>query len=164
MTNPLIEKMRVEMRFKRIRRTPISTCAAENPGAITFSMIGLAKIATIIESKAVVKKAILRMLENRSQAFCRPSLVSTSLKTGMKAMASAPPEISMKSMSGRLLAALNTSNSAERPNWREITIWRSTPKSLSMVNKTASSSDTFVIRLNFFIRLPIIQNVRIMPY
>jgi hypothetical protein len=33
-----------------------------------------------------------------------------------------------------------------------------------MVNKTASSSDTFVIRLNFFIRLPIIQNVRIMPY
>ena len=154
---PLSEKIKVAIRFKRSRRMVSIVCASEKPGAIPSWLVtkGRAKIAITIAARAVRINAILRIFENRSQALVLPSLDSTSVRTGINAIASAPPEISMKSISGRLFAALKTSSWAESPNSREIIIWRATPRTLSIPNKTASNKDTLDNLLNFFISLQI---------
>jgi hypothetical protein len=59
---------------------------------------------------AVPKKAMFATREKISQAAARPLLVMASVRMGMKAIASAPPEMRAKSRSGKLLAALNASN------------------------------------------------------
>jgi len=118
MTNPLIEKMSVAIKFRRMRLTDKACCCSVNPGAIPIWLLtkDLAIKATTIDKPAVIKKAKLVTCEKSFQASFFPSCVSTELKTGMNAIARAPPEINAKSISGKLLAALNTSNSADNPN------------------------------------------------
>jgi hypothetical protein len=64
-------------------------------------------------------------------------------------MANAPPDIKAKSMSGKLFAALNTSNSLDNPNCRPMISWRIMPNPLSRVKNKAIINEMRVIRLTF---------------
>jgi hypothetical protein len=72
----------------------------------------------------------------------------------MKAIAKAPPEIRANNKSGKLLAALKTSNSSERPNCRPMITVRNTPSNLSAPKRTANIKEMRVNLLNFFKPFP----------
>jgi len=141
----------VAIRFMRINRITSCCCPALNPGAMPNSALtrGTAKTATRMARVRVTSKARLAIRLKSSQAGRCPERVSTSESTGIKAIASAPPEISANSRSGTLLATLKASNSTERPNWRAIRIWRINASILSNKKKNASKKVIFVRRESF---------------
>ena len=153
-TRPLIEKMMVAIRFRRINSAISWRCSRPNPGAMppSASMICWAKIAMNTAATAVTTKARLATRENRSQAAARPFSVRYSLINGMNAIANAPPEIRAKSTSGRLLAALKVSNSPiESRYWREMMPVRTKASTLSSPKKNPISRDVRARKEIFFI-------------
>src|SRR5574340_591196 len=147
-TRPLIEKMRVAIRLSRIRLATKTCCSASNPGAMPIfeRTNGWATKATTTARPAVTRNARLAILLNKSQAAGRPPLVNSSERTGMNASANAPPEIKANSMSGRLLAALNTSISRDKPNCRAMITCRKNARALSTAKNPVSRK---VIRVTF---------------
>jgi len=139
MTSPPREKSNVAIKFKRIKLATRFCWAGVNPGAIPKpprTNWG-ARIATMMEIAAVTRKTRLAMRENKSQAAGLPSFWRYSDRTGMKAIASAPPEIKAKIRSGILLAALKASNSLDNPKARAMRTWRINPRIFSTPKKNA---------------------------
>ena len=120
MTSPLSEKISVAIRFRRISSTTKACCSAVKPGAMPISdtTMGSAKIAMMTESAAAVMNARFAIEEKSFHPAFLPSRSMISAITGINAIESAPPLMSVKSISGRLLAMLKTSNSTESPNCR----------------------------------------------
>jgi len=139
-TNPLTEKISVEIRLRRIRSATRRCCSRLKPGVTTPRTSPSASRAMMIDKPAATRKTRLAMRENRSQAAGRPLFSSVSESTGMKASASVPPETSTKIRSGILLAALKASSSADSPNWLAMSSWRAKPSTFSRPKKTATIS------------------------
>ena len=104
-----------------------------------------------IDAPAVTKKARLAMREKSFHAAGRPRVVRYSLRMGINAIDIAPPEMSAKSISGRLLATLNASNSKLRLNCRAIMIERKKARPLSNAKNPPIKKDVRVRKESFFI-------------
>src|SRR6185436_1271240 len=71
-------------------------------------------------------------------------------RTGIKAIASAPPEMRAKSKSGRLLAALKASNWLVSPKISRLSFARTSANILSKKNRKPMSSDVRARKDNLF--------------
>ncbi len=111
-----------------------------------------------IAKAPVTTKARLATREKMFQTAGRPFVVMASLKTGISAIVIAPPEISAKSRSGRLLATLKASSSCDRLNCRAMMLVRTKATILSNPKKKIKINDERVRWVSFFMEARKIMN------
>ena len=145
--------MVVAIKFRRMSEMIVFCCSAPNPGAMPISArtICSAKMAIKTEATAVIKKAKFAMREKSFHASGLPRVAKYSLKIGMSAIDIAPPEMSAKSISGRLLATLKASSSKLKLNCRAMMIERKKASPLSSAKNPPIRKDVRVRKESFFI-------------